>query len=137
MQVNKVMMYVDSILFYVNIFISHVGILDNNLQTGGSCIPHIFYIITFQIWKGPCFFFMTRISMKFTDFFECFVILFASVVLIAECEINTILTVSLNFTAKSWIMVSSLLVPDLDRCLSLGHFIKKYSLVTYVLKVEL
>lgn len=78
-----------------------------------------------------------RISMKFADYVECFVILFAFVILNVECEINTILTVSLNFTAKSWIMVSSLLVPDLDRCLALGHFIKKYSLVTYVLKFEL
>lgn len=78
-----------------------------------------------------------RISMKFADYFECFVILFAFVILNVECEINTILTVSLNFTAKSWIMVSSLLVPDLDRCLALGHVIKKYSLVTYVLKFEL
>lgn len=78
-----------------------------------------------------------RISMKFADYFECFVIVFASVILIVECEIKIILTVSLNFTAKSWIMVSFLLVPNLDRCLALGHFIKKYSLVTYVLKFEL
>lgn len=54
------------------------------------------------------------------------------------CDLNccvqdkNCLTVSLNFITKSWIVVSSLLVPDLDRCLASGHFIKKYSLVTYV-----
>lgn len=40
--------------------------------------------------------------MKFADYFECFEILFASVILIVECEIKIILTVSLNFTAKNY-----------------------------------
>lgn len=42
MQVNIVMMYVDSILFHVSIFISHAGIFDKKLTcTQGAVVFHI------------------------------------------------------------------------------------------------